>query len=202
VVPAAAVSAASVRNAHYLLPAMAPWAVWAALRWGVRVRSPWAEAVVVALALAIGVGHAAAGPRFDRRGAEWGWYERVGREVLAEGERVVLLYSDWDKAPYPTPFGEVPADLAVRLFYLDRPAGTVSWHRGPETLRAPAGSAGASFAVIGRERDRGAIARRLERPVALVDRGPGGRWDRAFVVYRVGVGNVAEVEVEPGSSRE
>ena len=30
VVPAALVSLASVRNAHYLLPALAPWSVWAA----------------------------------------------------------------------------------------------------------------------------------------------------------------------------
>ena len=38
------------------------------------------------------------------------------------GEPLALLYDDWDRAPYPTPFGPVPHDLAVRLHLAERAA--------------------------------------------------------------------------------
>lgn len=180
VVPALAVSLASVRNAHYLVPALAPWSVWAAIRLDRRCAGRSVERVVLVLALAIGLGIALVGPRYDRRGAEWGWY--TAARHLGPTEPLVLLADDWDKAPYPTPFGPVPADLAVRLYYLDRPPGSVSWHRGPETLQPPRREP-APFAVIARERDRPALER-LGR-VKLLSRGPTTRWDRAFTMYRV-----------------
>ena len=44
---------------------------------------------------------------------------------------LALLYDDWDRNPYTSPFGAFPHDLAVRLFYLGRPA---SWHFKAEDL--------------------------------------------------------------------
>ena len=40
---------------------------------------------------------------------------------------LALLYDDWDRNPYESPFGRIPHDLAVRLFYLGRSA---CWHIG------------------------------------------------------------------------
>ena len=42
---------------------------------------------------------------------------------------LTLLYDDWDRNPYESPFGLIPHDLAVRLFYLGRSA---CWHNGLE----------------------------------------------------------------------
>ena len=47
--------------------------------------------------------------------------------------RLTLLYDDWDRNPYESPFGLIPHDLAVRLFYLGRSA---CWHIGPSSLLA------------------------------------------------------------------
>jgi 4-amino-4-deoxy-L-arabinose transferase-like glycosyltransferase len=181
IVPAVLVSLASVRNAHYLIYALPPWSVWAALglvQWerrrpGVSALGRWA---FVLGGVGCAVGFAWLGPRFDHRGAEWAWYSGVSRR-LDPGEPLVLLHDDWDRLPYPTPNGPVPHDLAVRLFYLDRPG--VTWHRGPETLVAPADS----FAVIARERDLPALGR-LGRVEELA-RSPAIRWDRAYSLYRI-----------------
>ena len=80
--------------------------------------------------LACALGFAALGPWFDRRGVEWAFYESAGR-LLRPGEPLALLYDDWDRAPYDTPFGPIPHDLGVRLYYLDRPA---CWRFGVEAL--------------------------------------------------------------------
>ncbi len=150
VVPALLLSLASTRNAHYLVHALAPWSVWTAkslTRLGARLRRRgWSKArtgrsgrlLFGSLALAWGLGFALLGPWVDARGkgAEWAFYERAGQRVPAL-EPLAILYDAldrpdrWDKAPYPTPFGPVPADLAVRLFYLDRP---VLWPMGLNTL--------------------------------------------------------------------
>jgi 4-amino-4-deoxy-L-arabinose transferase-like glycosyltransferase len=188
VVPALLVSLASVRNAHYLLPALPPWSVWAALalarlggriegRWGAGAARRAAVGLFGGLGVAVALGFALLGPRFDRRGAEWAWYARAASR-LAPGEPLVLVYDDWDKAPYPTPFGPMPADLAVRLFYLDR-APAPSWHRDPATLRPPA----AAFAVIARARDREALARL--GTVERLDASPPLRRDRSYELLRV-----------------
>ena len=126
--------------------------------------------------------HLAIVPRLDDRGREWSWYAEAAGH-LRPGEPLVLLYDwdgpdPWDRLPYPTPFGPVPHDLAVRLFYLDRPA---SWRNGPDRLAEPP-----PFAVVARERDLPAL-RRLGA-VEEVCRGPDHRWDRAFALFRVAVG--------------
>ncbi|HEU5115315.1 MAG TPA: hypothetical protein VFT74_01425, partial [Isosphaeraceae bacterium] len=120
------------------------------------------------------------------KGAEWAFYERVGRRVPAL-EPLAVLYDAldrpdrWDKAPYPTPFGPVPADLAVRLFYLDRP---VLWPIGLETFSDQMSQSGArSFALIARPRDEPALTRFGQ--VQRLEMGPSGRWDRTFALYRV-----------------
>ena len=193
-VPAVLVSLASARNGHYLIYALPPLSIWAAQaldRLGDRLRARgWADRRVAVAAsatfglLAIGwaIGFAAIGPRLNSRDAELVFYERAGRLVPVH-EPLILLYelegSDrWDREPYSTPFGPVPADLASRLYSLDRRA---EWRSGADDLlaRPPAGT----FAVIGRERDL-ATLERLGRAEVL-DRGPATRWDRAYVLYRV-----------------
>lgn len=193
-VPAAMVSLASARNSHYLIHALPPLSIWSAMslgRLGDRLRERgWtarrvarsATLLFLALGLGWGIGFAAIGPRLNPRDAEMRFYEHAGRMVPAD-EPLVLLYDlerpdRWDKEPYPTPFGPVPADLAARLFALARPA---EWRAGEEALRAkpPAGS----FVAIGRERDIAALSR-LGRVEVLL-RGPTSRWDRAFVLYRI-----------------
>jgi 4-amino-4-deoxy-L-arabinose transferase-like glycosyltransferase len=198
VVPSGLVSLASARNAHYLVHALPPASAWAALGlaragerlaargWGPSRRRRAAWGIFAALGLAWGVGSATLGPWLDRRGkgAEWAFYERAGR-ALDRGVPVALLYDAldrpdrWDRLPYPTPFGPVPPDLAVRLFYLDRP---VDWAFGPGAL-APLVRDRGAVAVVARERDRPALERlgRVER----VMMGPSGRWDRTFAVYRI-----------------
>jgi 4-amino-4-deoxy-L-arabinose transferase-like glycosyltransferase len=179
VVPAVAVSVGGVRNAHYLLPSLAPWAVWSASRLEYRLGARPGAILCLLLALVAGVGVAVFGPRFDPKGAESAWYERVGRLVPA-GDPILLIADAWDRAPYPTPFGPVPADLAVRLFSLARPPGSVSWIRLDSADRLPSP---APTWLIARERDLPALKPHLGL-LTVVDRGPTGRWDRAFVLLR------------------
>jgi 4-amino-4-deoxy-L-arabinose transferase-like glycosyltransferase len=192
VVPAVLVSLASARNSHYLIHALPPWSIWAAqglthvgraswcvssTSWG---RSTWPCWVIGAVALAYAVGFACAGQHFDRRGAEWAFYEHVGRTVPAS-EPLLLVYGDWDRTPYMTGFGPTPHDLAVRLFYLGRPA---LWSRGidsvPDSER---------FCALGRERDL-EVLKAFGR-VDVLARGPTSRWDRCYVLVRVQAGSRA-----------
>jgi 4-amino-4-deoxy-L-arabinose transferase-like glycosyltransferase len=191
VVPAALVSLASVRNAHYLIYALPPWSIWGALgfvRLGERLRTRgwsiarvrWSATVVFSqLAVLYAVSFGWLNGWYDRRGPEWAFYEQAGRQ-LAHGESLTLIYDwpYWDRFPYSTPFGPVPHDLAVRLFYLDRPT---SWCLRAQSLAEDPPSI--PFAIIGREHD----AERLRAigQVKLIVRGPSTRSDRAYALYRV-----------------
>jgi hypothetical protein len=199
--PVALLSLATVKNAHYIIHALPPWSIWAALgllRLGARLeRRGWpADRLRRGMGIAFGglgltwaLIFTALGPWLDRRGqgAEWAFYEAAGR-CLRPGEPLALLYDDWDRLPYPTPFGPIPHDLGVRLYYLGRPA---CWRFGVAELAAqpPTPDRGAAFAVIGRDRDVPALER-LGR-VETLARGPVGRArmskvdDRTFRLYRV-----------------
>ena len=120
---------------------------------------------------------------------------------------LAFLYDDWDRLPYECPFGSFPHDLAVRLFYLGRPA---CWHEGAGALlecrhaaarRAPSpvdpsASFGASgwdhteFTVVGRERDLPDLER-LGR-VEILARGPIIRADRSYSLFRISPGSGAD----------
>src|SRR5262249_51305047 len=134
--PLALLALATVKNAHYAIAAQVPWSIWAALglsrlasRLVRRGRTPArlrraALAGFAGVGLAYGLGFWLLGPRLDRRGAEWAFYESAAR-LLPPGAPVTFLYDDWDRNPYESPFGAFPHDLAVRLFYLRRPAHVV-----------------------------------------------------------------------------
>ncbi|WP_422928016.1 ArnT family glycosyltransferase [Singulisphaera sp. PoT] len=196
--PIVLLSLATVKNGHYAIYALPPWSVWAALslvRIGSRLLArgwpaPRIERLARfgfgTLALGCGLGFGFIAPRFDHRGQEWAFYETAG-DALHETESLTLLYDDWDRKPYPTPFGPVPHDLAVRLYYLDRPA---SWRIGVDALlEQPPVRGGASFAVIGRDRDIPSLLQLGH--VDTILRGPKLRArasrvdDRAFALYRV-----------------
>ena len=90
----------------------------------------------------------------------------------------MILYDDWDRLPYPTPFGPLPHDLPIRLYYLNHPRrlareGGAIW---PDLPPRP-------FAAIGRDRDVEGLSRlgRVER----VAQGPPVRWDRTYSLFRV-----------------
>ncbi len=208
VAPMVLLSMASVKNAHYAIHALPPWSIWAALglarlgetlagrgRSGPAIRRRLAVAFV-GVAAAFGVGSWVVGSRFDRRGVEWAFYEAAARRV-DPGEPVVLLYDDWDRLPYPSPFGPVPHDLAVRLYYLDRPA---LWRQGvgawPDLPARP-------FVAIARARDLDGL-RRVGR-VEAIAQGPPARWDRTYAAYRVvpeASGAEAVAAVDPVRGRD
>jgi 4-amino-4-deoxy-L-arabinose transferase-like glycosyltransferase len=199
--PVALLSLATVKNAHYIIHALPPWSIWAALSlarlgarlerrgWRVERRRAGAWIGFGGLGMAWALAFAVLAPWLDRRGqgAEWAFYEEAGR-CLRAGEPVALLYDDWDRLPYPTPFGPIPHDLGVRLYYLRRPA---CWRFGVDALAEdlPVTEQGAAFAVIGRDRDIPAL-RQLGQ-VETLARGPVGRArmskvnDRTFCLYRV-----------------
>jgi 4-amino-4-deoxy-L-arabinose transferase-like glycosyltransferase len=190
VVPAALVSMASVRNAHYLIYALPPWSIWAAVglerACGLLKARGWSAHELRqriwlsfgALSAAYAVGYTVLGPLVDRRGAEWVFYERAG-QIVKPAEPIALLYDDWDRKPYLSPFGSMPHDLAVRLFYLKRAA---TWCVGPGGLE-DAVSGTTRFAVIGRNRDLPALKKLGS--VRVLSRGPTIRWDRTFVLFEV-----------------
>ena len=190
--PFALLSLATVKHAHYAIYALPPCSVWAAfgvLGLGGRLQNrgfaPWqvrrfALGGFVGLGLAFGLGFAVLGPWFDRRGVEWAFYETIAPKIRPS-EPVVLMYHvpDWDRFPYQTPFGDFPHDLAVRLFYLKRPA---ECRYGVEQLQ-PEIQAKTSFAVIGREADLEGL-RQIGKVETLAE-SPKLRFDREYRLYRV-----------------
>jgi 4-amino-4-deoxy-L-arabinose transferase-like glycosyltransferase len=194
VAPLALLSLATVKNGHYAIHAMPPFAIWSALglvhwshRLAVRGFSPrrCAWVAFASIGLVIGLGYPLFGPLLDRRGAEWTYYESAAA-TLRPAEPLALLYDDWDRTPYPTPFGPVPHDLAIRLFYFARPA--ITWHPDAAALCA-APRATTPFAVLARSRDLPDLARLGH--VETLSRGPILRAssstvdDRAFSLYRI-----------------
>jgi 4-amino-4-deoxy-L-arabinose transferase-like glycosyltransferase len=211
IAPLGLLSLSTVKNAHYAISAQIPWSVWAALglvkvdEWlqcrgynGTQLRVA-TQAGLVTLALGYGVGYWLLAPIFDRRGAEWAFYEYVGREFPASAP-LVLLYDEWDRNPYPSPFGPIPHDLAVRLFYLGRSA---CWHGDTHSLRACTHTTGGNvggtsclvvgqatgngarpgIGVVARERDRTALEQLGKTEV--IARGPTSRWDRIYALFMV-----------------
>jgi 4-amino-4-deoxy-L-arabinose transferase-like glycosyltransferase len=200
VAPLTLVSVASARNAHYTIYALIPWSIWAALglaRLGARLLargfSPmrlggWTVGTFTVLGLIYGLGFWLLAPWLAHRGTEWGFYDAVGRQLPVH-EPLVLLYDDWDRDPYPTPFGPIPHDLAVRLYYLIRPA---CWHFKLAQLEAHLGGRCAqgtqrestdTVLVIGRQRDV-PVLEQLGR-VEFLAQGPCVRWDRTYLLARV-----------------
>jgi hypothetical protein len=136
---------------------------------------------------------------------EWAFYESIGRSAPAKTS-LTFLYDDWDRLPYECPFGSFPHDLAVRLFYLGRPA---CWHQGIAALRdgshaakcklgepvengnatASSGHNDADLLVVGRARDLPELERLGH--VETLARGPTIRTDRIYSLFRVS--NVTQV---------
>jgi 4-amino-4-deoxy-L-arabinose transferase-like glycosyltransferase len=207
-IPLGLLAVATVKNAHYAISAQVPWSIWSALGfaqlgarlqlrgWPLRVVP---KALFATLAIGYGVGYWLLGPRFDRRGVEWAFYESAGRQ-LPDNVPLALLYDDWDRNPYESSFGPIPHDLAVRLFYLGR---TACWHIGSDSLfscdlrctntsfsrsQVVAGHTSpypprSVFCVIGRERDL-PVLKQLGS-VEVVARGPNIRFDRTYSLFRV-----------------
>jgi 4-amino-4-deoxy-L-arabinose transferase-like glycosyltransferase len=200
--PLALLALPTVKNAHYAIAAQVPWSIWAALalaRIGERLRlRGWNRSRLRAaawggfasIALLYGMTLWLIAPRFDRRAIEWSFYESISR-VLPATTSVTFLYDDWDRLPYEGRFGAVPHDLAVRLFYLARPA---CWHTGTAALLERSHAAEclardslkaeeSDFAVVGRERDLPELER-LGR-VELIVRGPSVREDRTYALFKL-----------------
>jgi 4-amino-4-deoxy-L-arabinose transferase-like glycosyltransferase len=199
--PIALLSLATVKNPHYIIHALPPWSIWTALsvvRLGDRLEQRgWPAARLrriawigfAGLGLCWGLAFVVLGPWLHHRsqGAESAFYEAAGH-CVRPGEPLVLLYDDWDRLPYPTPFGPIPHDVGVRLYYLGRPA---CWRFSVAELveHPPAANRHAAFAVIGRDRDVPAL-QQLGR-VETLARGPVGRArmskvdDRTFRLFRV-----------------
>ncbi len=200
VVPVLVLSAATVKNAHYAIHALPPWSAWAALglvRVGARLEARgWAAGRVRRLGvagfggigLACALAYLVAAPGLDRRGLEWDDCRAIGRG-LDPATPLAFLYEGWDRKPYYTPFGPVPHDWAVRLYYLGRPA---SWRQGVDDLAARPPSPG-PYALLARDRDLPALGR-LGR-VEATRRFPSTRFDRAFTLFRITPG--ARVAMSP-----
>jgi len=200
VVPVLLIGLARGRNPHYVIAAQIPWSIWAARVWTklLRAGTRYGSALpsnglisryaVLSMAMMYGIGFAWVARWLDHREAEWVFYESL-RPLIRQhpyGTHLVLLYDEWDRLPYPSPLGNVPHDLAVRIFYLGR---MVEWRRGVMDLAVHlpgakmAACAGARmraqpFLIIGRKRDWVEL-RRIGR-VELLRQGPSARWDRDF----------------------
>jgi hypothetical protein len=210
-IPLVLLALATVRNAHYAISAQVPWSIWAALglgRLGERLRlRGWNQrslclapkGIFAILAIFYGSSYWLIGPWLDRRGLEWAFYESVGRRFPSDVP-LTFLYDDWDRNPYESSFGPIPHDVAVRLFYLGRPA---CWHIGPESLfacdhhrhmalaghlRTVAGQASwcsstSILGVIGRDRDLPVLEQLGS--VQVISRGPEVRFDRAYSLFQI-----------------
>jgi 4-amino-4-deoxy-L-arabinose transferase-like glycosyltransferase len=211
VLPLLLLALVPVKNAHYAISVQAPWSIWAALALGrlgtwlqikgysQRYLHVAVRVGFIALALTYGLGLWLLGPWFSQRGMEWAFYEAASHKVPM-GMRLALFYDDWDRKPYSTPYGSIPHDLAVRLFYLGRSA---CWHTGP-TLGWPTdhilgrcsasclrvvdrglmvGAQDNAFAVIGRDRDL-PILKQFGH-VQVICRGPNVRPDRTYVLFQI-----------------
>ena len=198
--PLILVSLASGRNAHYAIYAMIPWSIWSALglsnlgSW--LIMQGWSTANVrrlvfitlVGLATTYGLSFWLIAPWLDHRVAEWSFYAAVTRQV-PRGEPLALLYDDWDREPYPTPFGPIPHDLALRLYYLERPvcwhfsARSLADHEKQHTAHLVSFTSYTSIVVIGRDHDLPTL--KTLGPVEVLDRALSFRWDRTYVLARV-----------------
>jgi hypothetical protein len=202
IAPLLLVSLASGRNAHYAIYAMVPWSVWSAKalsRLGDRLRIrgvPRPRLIRLAigtfagLAMAYGLGFWSVGSRFNRRETERAFYSAINGRVSRE-DPLALLYDDWDRDPYPTPFGPIPHDLAIRLYSVGRP---LCWHFDVESLVTherqrdrregiAASRSDQTIAVIARRRDLDAL-RSVGRIEVLCEAEP-SRWDRNYLLARV-----------------
>ncbi len=201
--PLILVSLARARNAHYAIYALMPWSIWAAsgLHWLVRRRlgRAWSQRREMRLSWGICLGLAGiyglcfwiVVPWFDHRGVEWAFYDKAGHDVPRD-ERIVLLYDDWDRDAYPTPFGPVPHDLAVRLFYLNHP---VHWYSSAQALidgeqkakeTDPNPDGPMSVTLIGRHRDLPSLEQFGQ--IEILAHGPSIRWDRTYIMARLHLG--------------
>lgn len=184
-VPVILLSCATVKNQHYVIHALPPLSIWAAM--GLASLQNRLEArgryfslkrqilAFTAIGTIIGLTYLLIFPRFEERGTEWAFYARI-HERLKESESLTLVYDDWDRDPYPSPFGAIPHDLAVRLFYLNRPT---KWCRGVNRLPLN----GQPFAVVARERDRAELMKHGD--VRTLMSGPETRWDRTYELYLI-----------------
>jgi len=199
-VPFVLVSITRARNAHYAIYAMVPWSFWASIAlthlstvlcqrgWAMARLKRVALGVFSLLALSYGIGYWLAGAYVSHHSPETMFYQRVG-QALQPGEQMTLLYDEWDRDPYYTPFGQIPHDLALRLFYLRHPA---CWHFGVASLAAhahtcaqgtPQVSTGSPLLLIGRDRDLREL--RLLGNVEVLAYSATKRWDRHYVSLRL-----------------
>jgi 4-amino-4-deoxy-L-arabinose transferase-like glycosyltransferase len=199
-VPLALITLARVKNAHYALCTQVPWSIWAALamaKFGklAVLRGYNSHRLIkltgtgfITLALGYGLENWLLGPYVDRRGSEWAFYQTIGEQIPPDIP-LILLYDEWDREPYQTPFGHIPHDLAVRLFYLGRLA---SWCRADNLSTVVRGKCGA---VISRDRNRLALEQLGQ--LEFVAQSPRIRFDRAYSLFRlipspVSVGNMSK----------
>ena len=178
IVPLALVTLAPVKNAHYAISAQVPWSIWAALAmarlgklmvfrgYDSQLLLRRTQTGFAILALAYGFGIWLLSPYLDHRGREWAFYERASRQIPADMP-LVLLYDDWDRNPYETPFGLIPHDLAVRLFYLGRSA---SWHIASETILAKTRAAGKDSAIMSPLLANKSWSTPVAKPIAVIGR--------------------------------
>jgi 4-amino-4-deoxy-L-arabinose transferase-like glycosyltransferase len=197
--PVLFVSLSPARNAHYLLASLPPWSIAAALTLERAALTPSTSrrgeppsriiiimiCVLFEISSAWSLGYIFLGPRLDQRGKgrEWAFYQHCAARI-PPSTPLFLLYDAparpdrWDRAPYTTPFGPVPPDLAARLFYLARPA--IACDGISDLANRLARTPHKTIALITRPRDLPA----LETLGALfpLAHGPTARPDRAFVL--------------------
>ena len=202
--PMALLSFATVKNAHYAIAAQVPWSIWAALGLsrlaGRLARRGWtpdrlrrtAAAGFAALGLAYGLGFWLLGPRLDRRGVEWAFYESAARLIPpASPSRSSMTTGTATPMRAPSARSRTTWPCASstwdgrRRWWRGEGRGTRASRRGPVaavvTRHSPL--APATLYIIGRDRDRPALER-LGR-VEVLARGPALRFDRTYTMFRI-----------------